>query len=489
MTSMPPDLGSAPPPGCPAHRPAGSAPAEREPASGLPALYGPGFAADPHATYDRLRSEGVAHRVELAPGVEAVLVTGYDAALEVLRSPYFSKDARRWTALTEGKVPADNQVVPMMGWRPSLWFADGERHLRLRASVDEALGRVNPHQLRTYVQRSAAQLIDRFAGDGEADLVAQYADPIPALVFAQLFGCPDALTARMAAACSRMMDAEPAVAHAGGGELAMCLGELIGMKRQRPGADVTTWLLNHPSALTDEEMIHQLVVLIGAGTVPQAAWISTGTMMLLADERFASDLTGGSLTVSDALNEVLWLHSPLSNFSFVYAVHDHTLRDQRTGAETLIPAGVPVLISHAAANTDPTLDVAAEQRAANTSHLAFGAGPHTCPARDTAGVIAEVAIEMLLDRLPDMALTTGADGLTWRPGPFHRALTALPVVFAAVPTTSTEPSAASVGESWNPAAVPSSTLPAPTSTERPPGSAAKAPRRWWNFLVRSRPGR
>ncbi|MFI6865108.1 hypothetical protein ACIBKZ_35445 [Streptomyces sp. NPDC050421] len=109
--------------------------------------------------------------------------------------------ARRWAALTEGKVPAGNQVVPMMGRRPSLWFADGERHLRLRASVDDALGRVNPHQLRTYVQRSAAQLIDRFAGDGEADLVAQYADPIPALVFAQLFGCPDGLTARMACLC------------------------------------------------------------------------------------------------------------------------------------------------------------------------------------------------------------------------------------------------------------------------------------------------
>ncbi|MFE9817767.1 cytochrome P450 [Streptomyces sp. NPDC005773] len=486
MTSLPTDTGtgSAPPPGCPAHQPTREATA-----SGLPVLYGAEFAADPHATYDRLRADGVAHRVELAPGVEAVLVTGYDAALEVLRSPYFSKDARRWTALTEGKVPADNQVVPMMGWRPSLWFADGERHLRLRASVDDALGRVNPHQLRTYVQRSAAQLIDRFAGDGEADLVAQYADPIPALVFAQLFGCPDGLTARMASACSRMMDAEPAVAHAGGGELAMCLGELIGVKRQKPGADLTTWLLNHPSALTDEEMIHQLVVLIGAGTVPQTAWISTGTMMLLADERFASDLTGGSLTVADALNEVLWLHSPLSNFSFVYAVHDHTLRDQRTGAETHIPAGVPVLISHAAANTDPTLDVDSGQRAANTSHLAFGAGPHACPARDTAGVIAEVAIEMLLDRLPDMALAVDATELAWRPGPFHRALTALPVTFAPARTSSTEPSDASVGESWNPADAPSSTRPAPISTPRPPGSAPKAPRRWWSFLVRSRPGR
>ncbi|WP_329205233.1 cytochrome P450 [Streptomyces sp. NBC_00683] len=485
MTTLPTGPGT-PPPGCPAHQ----AVPGQDPASGLPVLYGAEFAADPHATYERLRKEGVAHPVELAPGVEAVLITGYETALEVLRSPYFSKDARRWTALAEGKVPADNQVVPMMGWRPSLWFADGERHLRLRASVDDALGRVNPHQLRAYVQRSAGQLIDRFEHEGRADLVSQYADPIPALVFAQLFGCPDELTSRMAAACVRMMDAEPAVAQAGGGELAMCLGELIAMKRASPGADVTTWLLDHPSALSDEEMIHQLVVLIGAGTVPQSAWIATGTMMLLADDRFASDLTGGSLTVADALNEVLWLHSPLSNFSFVYAVHDHTLRDRSTGAETAIRAGVPVLISHAAANTDPVLDIGAGQRAANTSHLAFGAGPHACPARDTAGVIAEVAVEMLLDRLPDMVLEVDSAELTWRPGPFHRSLTALPVRFDAVRATSTQPPVAAVGEpTWNPEPAPSSIPPAQTSTRKPPVSEPRGLRRWWNSLVGSRPGR
>ncbi|MGP3950931.1 cytochrome P450 [Streptomyces sp. 7N604] len=478
MTPPPSGLSPVPPPGCPAHKPASP------PASGLPTLYGPQFAADPDTTYNWLRAQGPVHWVEIAPGVQAILVTRYAAALEVLRSPYFSKDARRWAALAQGRVPADNQVVPMMGWRPSLWFADGERHLRLRASVDDALGRVNPHRLRAYVQRSAAHLIDQFAPYGTADLVSQYADPIPALVFAQLFGCPDHLTARMAAACGQMIDAEPAIAQQGGQDLAHCLGELIATKRQTPGADVTSWLLHHPAELSDEEMIHQLVVLIGAGTVPQAAWISTATMMLLADDRFASDLTGGSLTVADALNEVLWLHSPLSNFSFVYAIQDYALRDPRTGAEVRIPPGVPVLISHAAANTDPTLTASQKQRAGNTSHLAFGAGPHACPAQDTAGIIADVAIETLLDRLPDMELAKAASELTWRPGPFHRALTALPVRFAATSAPPAEPPAATAGGStWNSRPGPSSTRPAPTSTARQPASAPKARRRRWSSLT------
>lgn len=401
-------------------------------AHALPALHGPRFAADPDAAYAALRDRGPAHWVELAPGVEAVLVTDYDAALEVLRSPYFSRDARRWTAMAQGRVPCDNQVVPVLGWRPSLLFADGEQHLRLRTCVEDALARVNAHRLRSYVQRSATQLIEGFRPEGRADLVTRYADRLPAQVFTQLLGCPGEIASRMAAACGRVIDAEPATAQRAGEEVEQCLGELVAAKRQTPGADVTSWLLHHAAGLSDEETVHQLVVLIMTGTVPQAAWISTAVMLLLTDERFGHDLTGGSLTITDALNEVLWTRSPMSNFCFHYAVVDHVLQDRR-GREFAIPPGVPVLVSQAAANTDPALAGAHATHAANHAHLAFSAGPHRCPAQDTAGVIADVAIETLLDRLPDMELAVPADRLTWRPGPFHRSLTALPVRFPATP--------------------------------------------------------
>lgn len=423
-----PGPGTVPPPGCPAHRghPAATGSAPSEP----PALYGPVFAADPDSAYAALRARGPAHRVELAPGVEAVLVTDYDAALEVLRSPYFSRDARRWRALAEGRVPPDHQVVPMMGWRPSVLFADGERHLRLRTAVEDTLARVNPHRLRSYVRRSALQLIDGFGPDGRAELVAQYADRLPALVFAQLFGCSGDVASRMAVACGGMIDAEPVTAQQGSADLARCLGELVAAKRRTPGADMTSWLLHHSVGLGDEETVHQLVALIGAGTVPQAAWISTAVMLLLTDDRFGQDLSGGSLTVTDALNEVLWTRSPMSNFCFHYAVAGHVLQDRR-GREFHVPAGVPVLISHAAVNTDPALGGDQTRHASNQAHLAFSAGPHLCPAQDVAGVIADVAVETLLDRLPDMELAVPTGWPAWRPGPFRRSLTALPVRFPA----------------------------------------------------------
>jgi cytochrome P450 len=484
--------------GCPAHRtPAAPAPA---PAPDLPKLYDDDFARNPDSTYERLRSRGgPAHWVELAPGVESILVTGYQAALEVLRSPYFSKDAHRWKALADGRVPSDSPILPIMGPRKSLWFADGQEHLRLRTPVDRALGGIDAHQLRACVQHSATLLIDEFAADGTADLVAQYAARIPVMVLTQLFGCPDHLNGRISTAFLQMVNAvEPAAAQEGLHDLVACLAELIEIKHRAPGDDVTTRLLQHSAYVTQEELIDQLVVITGAGQVPGTAWISTATMMLLSDDRFAGELTGGSLTVTDALNEVLWLHAPHSNYSFVYAIEDYVLRDPDSGTETLIPSGVPVTISHAAANLDPALPTSQTQRAANTAHLAFSAGPHACPAQDTAGIIAEVAIDTLLDRLPEMELAVPAEELAWRPGPFIRALTALPVRFTATAATSTtpsEPAYASVP------ALPSEPSPAPADpaaghsappsprtpggpTARPPAPAPGAGRRRWGLPAR-----
>lgn len=89
--------------------------------------------------------------------------------------------------------------------------------------------------------------------------------------------------------------------------------------------------------------------------------------------------------------------------------------------------GRPLVVSLAAANTDPALT--ADRRAGNRAYLAWSAGPHTCPAQRPARRIAAVAVEKLLDRLPDVGLAVPADELKWRPGPFHRTLVALPVTF------------------------------------------------------------
>ncbi|GGV03443.1 cytochrome P450 [Kitasatospora herbaricolor] len=407
----------APPPGCPAHN-ADGAPA----AFGFP-LYDKEFATDPDAVYAHLRQYGAAAPVELYPGVRATLVTSYAAALDVLRTPEtFSKDPRRWKDLNRGVIAPDSPALPMMAYRPNALFTDGEDHARLRGAINDSLEQVDPVALRGYVERSADVLIDRFAALGEADLVRDYARTLPLLVFNELFGSPAEFGDRLVAGMSGIFDGVDA--ERANQELTACLLELVALKRSRPGPDITSWLMSHPSRLTDEEMLHQLVLLMGAGTEPQLNLITNALRLLLSDDRFAGSLAGGSLPVDDALDEVLWTDPPMAN----YAVH-FPVRDAELGGVRL-PAGDPVVISFSAANNDPTL--AAEHRTGNRAHLAWSAGPHTCPAQSPARLIATVAVEKLLDRLPDLELGVPADELPWRPGPFHRALAALPVRFPPV---------------------------------------------------------
>ncbi|XVQ14457.1 cytochrome P450 [Spirillospora sp. CA-255316] len=387
------------------------------PPPGRVPLYGEEFTADPQGVYDVLRRHGPLAPVELAPGVEATLVLGYDAALEVLRDPAtFPKDARRW----ERGVPADCPVLPIMRYRPTCMYTDGEEHARLRSAMRDALSRVDPAVLRRSVEFNADALVGEFAGAGEADLVGGYARMLPLRVFTELLGAPAGIAGRIVAGLSAIIDAETA---AGEGDTLLegAVFDLVTLKRREPGADVTSWMMAHPARLSDEEMMHQIAILMAGATEPEQNLIANGLRLLLADDRFGGGLSGGSLPVEDALDEILWTDPPIANFGITYPVREVDF------AGTRLPADRPVVISFAAANTDPSR--ATPDRKGNRAHLAWSAGPHTCPAKGHARLIASVAIEKLLDRLPEMELAVPAEELIWRPGPFHRALTALPVRF------------------------------------------------------------
>ncbi|MEU4233304.1 cytochrome P450 [Nonomuraea sp. NPDC026600] len=381
-------------------------------------LFGAAFAARPEDAYDALRAAGPVAWAEIADGVHALVVTSRRAAITLLNdTATYSKDSRLWTALEQGHVPADSPVLALMAFRPSLLYADGDHHARLRHAMNDCLARINLHELQEITQSHARQLIADFAHHGHAELMSQYADTLPLLVFTDLLGCPPQLVGRMVTACQGMINAGPAAAQSAA-DLAHCLAEIIGMKSRQPGHDCTSWMLTHPAQLTHEEILHQLVVLVGAGTIPTAAWIASGLRLLLSDGDYAGNLTGGAVTVRRAMEQVLWVRSPMANFSVHYARHDTKLHD------VPIPAGAPILISHAATGTDPSMPHLGYD---NRSHLAWSAGPHRCPADSQAAVIAQTAIETLLDQLWNLDLTDSH--APNRHGPFHQCPSELGIHF------------------------------------------------------------
>ncbi|EFE71378.1 cytochrome P450 [Streptomyces viridosporus ATCC 14672] len=393
------------------------------PTAGRCPMHDSSFADDPQQVYDRLRAHAPAGPVELAPGVEATLVVGYETALRVLQNTeLFARDARRWKALNEGSISMDSPVLPMMAYRPNCLFTDGAVHLRLRKAVTDSLARLNMTRIRRDVEPIADYLLDRFSERGRADLLNDYAKLLPLLLFNKLFGCPADIGDTLTASMSAIFDGKDALR--ANEDLTACLMELIALKRRRPGDDVTSWLIQHPAGLTDEELKDQLVMLMGAGVEPERNLIGNALVLLLSG---AGGRQSGML-IEEALDHVLWNQTPIANYATHYPVQDVDLGGH------VVEAGTPVVISFAGANSDPAL---AEARRAHRkgAHLAWGAGPHACPAKDPAQVIATTAIERLLNALPDLMLAVPEKDLQWRPGPFHRALVALPVTFSPTPAT------------------------------------------------------
>ncbi|MBC9715810.1 cytochrome P450 [Streptomyces sp. TRM66268-LWL] len=415
---MPPHTSAAAGSGCPVTgAAAGGGPA---------ALYGPGLDGDMMpALYEQLRAaHGPVAPVAIAPGVDAWLVIGHRELLQLTREEQdFSHDPRRWTLLREGRVPADSPLLPMVGWRPALLFTDGQQHRRMRTAVADALAGINGHELRRSVRDTAEHLIASFAARGTADLVAHYARLLPMQVITQLLGVDTqtgrALVEAIAGTVSATADAAEASKRMAG-----ILLRLIDEKRRDPGNDITSALLHHPARLTDEEVLHNLVVMFVAGNQTTVNWIATSLRILLCDPAFRSSLTGGHLSVDDALDLVLWRFPPTQNFPARYATRDMTFGGQP------VRAGDMLILGLAAANADPKiLPPDGQPVVGNRSHLAFSAGPHTCPAQDPARLITRTAIDTILHRLSDLELAVPESELEWVKSPWSRGLAALPVRF------------------------------------------------------------
>ncbi|MET8799732.1 hypothetical protein ABZV91_25470 [Nocardia sp. NPDC004568] len=227
--------------------------------------------------------------------------------------------------------------------------------------------------MHTIVEELAAPLINSFCESGAADLVTDYARPLVVAVLNQMMGCPPEIGARITAGMAARFDTvHTAEAMT---QLRTALTELIELKRDRPGDDATSRLLAHPHGLDHAEVLAQLMTFYGAGGEAQPNLITNTLLLMMTDERFGGGLLGGSLSTRDALDEVLFHDPPMANFCTTYP------RTPILVGQTWLPAHQPVLISLAAANTDPT--VTAGDLTGNRSHLAWSAGPHACPARST----------------------------------------------------------------------------------------------------------
>jgi cytochrome P450 len=422
-------------------------------------LYGPRYSENPIAAYRALRLEyGDVAPILLEGDVPAWLVLAFREAQFVLGNPdLFPSDGRHWNLWDQ--IPQDWPLRIIAAWSPALRFTEGAELERRTGAISDVLTAVDATELARTCERAAEHLIDVFHPAGTADLTVQYALPLAVGVLAYHYGLRgDGLSALV----DDILNASEQRSEAAFRNAATRIAGLVGQIRdtqgggsqvpggqrpggQRPGRQGTgkpaagtqggglaARLAAHPAGLTNEELVIDLTLMLAMASRAVSDWIANTLRRMLGDDRFALIVDGGSVGVGQALTEVLWTDSPTQNLMGRWAAWDCDLAGRRIRKGDLLVIGLQ------AANADPLVRPASfSDVSVSRAHLAFGHGEHACPfgAPEIAEIIARTAVETLLDRLPDIALTLPAGILPWRDMVWTRSLLSLPVAFEPVSTT------------------------------------------------------
>lgn len=403
-----------------------------------PELFTWQFATDPYPAYAWLREHSPVHRTTLPSGVDAWLVTRYADARQALADPRLSKNPVHHSerAHAKGKVgiPGERGADLMT----HLLNIDPPDHTRLRRLVSKAFTPRRVAEFAPRVQELTDRLIDGFAAKGEADLIHEFAFPLPIYAICDLLGVP-------AEDQDDFRDwAGMMIRHGGGprGGVARSvkkmrgyLLELIHRKRADLGDDLISGLIrasDHGEHLTENEAAAMAFILLFAGFETTVNLIGNGMYTLLRNpgprRRLQDALVRDERELlGTAVEELLRYDGPVELATWRFATEPLTVGGQG------IATGDPVLVVLAAADRDParfnepdTLDLSRR----DNQHLGYGHGIHYCLGAPLARLEAQSALATLLTRLPDLRLAADPAELRWRGGLIMRGLRTLPVSFA-----------------------------------------------------------
>ncbi|MFB7633645.1 cytochrome P450 [Streptomyces sp. NPDC056149] len=374
----------------------------------VPASRAPGCPFDPApAVADAARTEPIT-RATLWDGTPCWLVTGHQDVRTVLGDPRFSADGLRpgFPFLTAG-------AREVIGQKPTFIRMDDPGHAKLRRMLTAEFMVKKVEAMRPEVQHLADDLLDRMtAGRNSADLVREFALPLPSLVICLLLGVPyeDHEFFQERSGILLALRSTPAEAKAALDELVEYLTRLAQAKRERPDDGIISRLVAR-GELSDGEIASMGRLLLVAGHETTANMTSLGTLALLRNPDQLARLRAEPALIKGAVEELLRYLTIVHNGVPRVATEDVVL-----GGST-IRAGEGVLCMINSANRDATvfpeadaLDVARDAR----RHVAFGFGVHQCLGQPLARVELQIALTTLLRRLPDLRLAIPYEEVPFR---------------------------------------------------------------------------
>ncbi|MDA8369772.1 MAG: cytochrome P450 [Nocardiopsaceae bacterium] len=374
---------------------------------------------------DLLERYGPIAPAEIEPGATGWLVLGFEENRRVLTdTATFARDPGWWRELQDGTIGPESGLRALYSKRPSAVFCDGEEHQRYRKAILTAFAQLSEQQILHHVGEAAGLLIDAFCLHRKADLIAQFARQVPLTVLCRLLGLGPGDTAEVCAAMQTVWEAGPD-APAARQELEQLLIRFSQEKRRNPQNDIISGLI--AAGMDDAEVCGQVTTLISAGDEPVTQLIGNTLRMLLTDRTTRGEFQSAVSMINETVNTSLWRDPP-----FAMVVGRYPTRDVTIG-QYHVRRGDCLVLGYGAAHADLIRRGSKDMLGANRAHLAWGAGPHTCPeaGRQMALTIAETAVEKILQRLPDIQLAVDPDQLKPIPSMSIHGVVELPVVYKA----------------------------------------------------------
>ncbi|WP_216895322.1 cytochrome P450 [Nocardia alni] len=377
--------------------------------------------------YSQLRdAQGALHKVALFDGRPAWVVTKHETARALLADPRLSSDR------THPDFPATSpRFTATRQRRPAFISLDPPEHGPKRRMLISEFTVKRVKGMRGDIEQIVHGFIDDMLAAGPpADLVSQFALPVPSLVICRLLGVPYEDHDFFQDASRRLVQSTTAAGTlAARDDLNAYLDGLITAVEAKPRAGLLSTLVAEQLAngeIDREELIATAVLLLVAGHETTASMTSLSVITLLEHPDQHAALRADRSLIPGAVEELLRYLAIADIAGGRVAKADIEIDGQ------VIKAGEGVIVTNSIANRDGSVfdepDAFDVHRSAR-HHIAFGYGVHQCLGQNLARLELEIILEALFDRVPTLRLAVPTEQLTLRPGSTIQGVNELPVTW------------------------------------------------------------
>jgi pimeloyl-[acyl-carrier protein] synthase len=398
-------------------------------------LLGGDFLTNPYPYYDRLRADKM-RRSHVVNGWWLVDFEGVQHVLS--NSDIYSADPSQFDGFAKKRQQRAVKQAKLLNLHDessdsqNMLSSDPPDHSRLRRLVTRGFTTKLLTDLAPFVEATAQRCVER--ADGNIfEVVGQLAEPLPALVIAEMLGVP--------AEDQEQFRVWSAAQIANSGFTAKPGAELAAMQASYDLAQYFRKLINdRPAGNNNDDLLSRLLAAERDDVLDENEVIATAVLILIAGHETTTRLIGNALYVllqhpeqladlrqapdellDNTIEECLRYESPVQTTART-VVSDHSFNGYD------LKRGQTILTFVGAANRDPQVNADPNQfdiHRESIKQISFGYGIHLCVGAALARLETKIALRTLLDRFPTMALVN--DNPDWSMDPIFRGHNSLPL--------------------------------------------------------------